>query len=324
LISGCIQTPPGEEENKTITKNETLAALSHYNLAESYFDSGEYEKAISEYEKVLEYPELDLVDEAHYGIAESYYMLGEYTKAVDEYKNFIRTHPKDDLSVTTQWKIAVIYLKLLNNTVQAEMEYKKLMNNYPDTEETKILRARYKIYSGDYEEAESIVSSVLGIYPKNIVALKLLGRIYLYQGDYQASETEFKKALELKPRSADLLNWLGYVYAQEGIELDEAENLVKEALEINPKSPGILDTLGWVYYKQGRYSEAESIFKKAISLSRNPLFLCLEYYRLGLTYSKLNKTEEAVEEFKKAADYAFNDECSIEAQKELEKLNITS
>jgi tetratricopeptide (TPR) repeat protein len=294
LISGCIQTPPGEEENKTITKNETLAALSHYNLAESYFDSGDFEKAIAEYEKVLEYPDSNLVNDAEFKIAYCHYKMRKLIQAIEEFKNI--TQRKSDLSEKALFYTAASYA-LLGNCTNTFDWLKKLTEDYPDSD-------LMRIYSHD---------------------------IYLYcyivtqQIDKALEEIKYLK-LEEKLTNANSYNTLGYIYALLGVNLDRAKNYVKKALESEPKNPVFLDSLALVYYKQGKYYEAEKLFKEIMEMSNNSMLLCMDNYRLGLTYIKLNKTSEAIDKFKKVNEYAFNDECLqyIEkSKKELEKLNIT-
>ena len=67
-----------------------------------------------------------------------------------------------------------------------------------------------------------------------------------------------------------MLNGLGYLLAQQGILLDEAEQLVSRALAHEPDNGAFLDSLGWVYYRQGRYPEAQDLLERAVARLPDP------------------------------------------------------
>jgi len=78
-----------------------------------------------------------------------------------------------------------------------------------------------------------------------------------------AAAAELRAALENRPDDPAALNMLGYLYAQEGINLDEAAELVSRALAADPKNGHYLDSLGWVRYRQGRVEEALALLERA-------------------------------------------------------------
>lgn len=74
----------------------------------------------------------------------------------------------------------------------------------------------------------------------------------------------FEKALSLDPDNANAMNSLGYTLAEEGMQLEKAEQLCKKAIKKQPENPAYLDSLGWVYYQQGKPEVAIDYLRKAL------------------------------------------------------------
>jgi len=150
--------------------------------------------------------------------------------------------------------------------------------------------AQFYFYKKRPQEAIDVYEKILESNPDYVEALFWLG--YLYEDCGQRS-----KALETWERGADLdssfapiLNCLGYTYAEEGIKLDQAEEMVKKALEEEPENGAYLDSLGWVYYKKGDIEKAKEYTLKAVGLIKDPDV----YEHLGDIYISLGNQEEGV------------------------------
>jgi len=82
-------------------------------------------------------------------------------------------------------------------------------------------------------------------------------------------------------------------------KFSEAEQLYKKALELNPKSDIACAGLGKLYRDQGKFSEAEQLYKKALEL--NPKS-DIAYAGLGKLYRDQGKFSEAELSYKKAIE----------------------
>lgn len=69
----------------------------------------------------------------------------------------------------------------------------------------------------------------------------------------------------LKPENDNNYLKLGRLYQTQG-KYPQAEELFKKAIELNPGNNFAYIGLGWIYRVQGEYSKAEELFKKIISL----------------------------------------------------------
>jgi Flp pilus assembly protein TadD len=81
------------------------------------------------------------------------------------------------------------------------------------------------------------------------------------------AEKDFQLALKLSPDNPQVLNYLGYSWVDQGVNLDQALEMIRKAVSLRPKDGYIIDSLGWAYYRLGRFEEAAAELEKAIVLS---------------------------------------------------------
>jgi tetratricopeptide (TPR) repeat protein len=88
---------------------------------------------------------------------------------------------------------------------------------------------------------------------------------------------------------------LGWLYQKQG-RISEAEELFKKAIADNLKSYQAFIGLGMFYRQQGRFAEAEELFKKAIALNPEDDWNKERGYRaLASLYREMHKTKLAQE-----------------------------
>jgi tetratricopeptide (TPR) repeat protein len=85
------------------------------------------------------------------------------------------------------------------------------------------------------------------------------------------AEADLKKALELIPETmganrALVLNYLGYSWVDQGVNLEQAFDMLRKAVELKPRDGYIIDSLGWAYYRLGRFEDAVRELERAIEL----------------------------------------------------------
>jgi len=80
------------------------------------------------------------------------------------------------------------------------------------------------------------------------------------------AEADFLFALELQPEQPFVLNYLGYSWVDQGLNLDEAEDMLHRAVEARPDDGFIVDSLGWVFYRLGDYEKAVEQLERAVEL----------------------------------------------------------
>jgi tetratricopeptide (TPR) repeat protein len=144
-----------------------------------------------------------------------------------------------------------------------------------------------------------------------------LGKLYRGQGKHQQAEDAFKQAVEINPESDDAYAELGRLYAFQGrafraqdspqsgwIEQSQgkflqAEIMFKKAIEIDPENHGTLFDFGVFYRDQGKLPQAENSFRRAVEIApEDPLILGA----MASLYEEMGRLELAKEYAKKEAD----------------------
>ena len=90
-----------------------------------------------------------------------------------------------------------------------------------------------------------------------------LSNAYVQSGDMIKGEKVLEGIYAEDPTDPGVNNDLGYLYADQGKELEKAEQMIRIAVESQPDNPAYLDSLGWVLFKLGRNEEAIEPLKKA-------------------------------------------------------------
>lgn len=144
-------------------------------------------------------------------------------------------------------------------------------NSQPVIAHADLLRSRERFMDAipHYREAITMIGAPQSEHWSYYYAMG----ICLQQTDQWAeAEKSLLKALELRPRQPLVLNYLGYSWTDQGINLDQAHEMVRDAAAQRPTDGYIVDSLGWVQYRLGRIEEAVQTLERAVALRpRDPI-----------------------------------------------------
>jgi tetratricopeptide (TPR) repeat protein len=123
------------------------------------------------------------------------------------------------------------------------------------------------------------------------------GKLYLEMGQPQAARPVLEHAARLRVKSGNVFRLLGDCYAATGLP-EKAIGAYRKAVKANPGDSLALSALGCLYDQKGENPEIALVFcKESVRLvPDNPVFR----RRLGGLYFKLNRLEEALEQFEQA------------------------
>jgi tetratricopeptide (TPR) repeat protein len=124
--------------------------------------------------------------------------------------------------------------------------------------------------AGKFQEAMTMLTSVLKKYPNNKDVLYSRALIAEKLGDLKMQERDLREILKTDPKNAHALNALGYTLADHTNRQEEALSLIRRALEVRPNDAYILDSMGWVHYRMGNLDEAVRYLKKALEIRDDP------------------------------------------------------
>jgi hypothetical protein len=121
---------------------------------------------------------------------------------------------------------------------------------------------------GRLDEAAERYQLILEKHPDSVRAWVNLGNVRSRQGQSTGAERAYRRALDLAPDDTDALNNLAWLLLQNGLELEEAEELARRAAaRAGPERATTLDTLARILTAQGRCDEAEANFREALNLT---------------------------------------------------------
>lgn len=162
------------------------------------------------------------------------------------------------------------HLNALKREDEAVALLKRLMETHP--EEVQIPQAIASIEAGRKNYAEAI--------PYYTKAIELIGKpekrhwgLFYSRGvayertkQWAKAEPDFRKSLELDPEQAVTLNYLGYSWLDQGVNVQEAMELIRKAVKLRPNDGYIIDSLGWGYYLLKDYNTALKHLERAVEL----------------------------------------------------------
>jgi tetratricopeptide (TPR) repeat protein len=133
----------------------------------------------------------------------------------------------------------------------------------------KILYASAALEKGKYDIAlEEIRKAKILAGDQNellVQALTMEADAYYRKKEYSKSFETFKEALKINPSDLTVLNNYAYFLAEQGQELNEAEEMSRLVIEKEGENKTFLDTYAWVLYKRGKIKEAAKIMEKIMS-----------------------------------------------------------
>lgn len=266
MFYGCKDiTKLTTQELKQLVEREgekgKFAFYYSFMLGNRYFGEGNYEEAIKYFERSKKVYKKDmLVFRLDYGvdywIGRSYLALNKYQEAI-EYLNRAAS-------------IAPISLRDI---------------------------ALYPEYAAEFERGYAPYIPTKGL------CYRWLTSAYYLSGKYQDAIEAYKKAIELDPNLAsydyDFLSTTALTYANLK-RYDDALMIANKAIEINKTEPFSYAILALIYYSMERYNDAIFYLKKAEELNPPPVGLLTIYDKMVDIYARMGKFDEAISSLRKA------------------------
>src|SRR5688500_6211454 len=125
-----------------------------------------------------------------------------------------------------------------------------------------------------------------------------LGQVYNQSWKWEESEREYKRALELNPNYATADNWYSLLVIDQG-RFDESAVMIKRAKELDSLSSVISINISEMYNWQNDHSASIQNSLKIVELDPN---YADAYRSLGISYLKLGRNVEAIENLQKAVE----------------------
>jgi tetratricopeptide (TPR) repeat protein len=159
--------------------------------------------------------------------------------------------------------------------------------------------ARQSIEHGDFKTAEPILREYIRGNERSAEAEFLLGFVLFRLDRPKESLAEYTRAASLNsPSAEDLKN-----IAEDYVLLDDysdADKWMLRSVQMNAKDAESWYALGRIRYTEQRFQDAVACFEKALGLAPKSVKAA---DNLGLAYEGLNRTEDAMDAFRRALDW---------------------
>ena len=133
-----------QEDGKTGKLEVQETPEGHYARAKKLFDNGEYEDARELFRSFLKkYPKSKNADNAQFWLGEIYYREKWYEKAILEYQKVIENYPKGNKTPSALLKQGLAFLNL-DDKANARLILKELIRKFPDSNETNVAKNKLK------------------------------------------------------------------------------------------------------------------------------------------------------------------------------------
>lgn len=262
--------------------------------AQKFVQKGLIDRAISEYQKVVDADPRDL--RMHLKIAELYLKKGNKVSAVAEYTKVAESYTADGFNL----QAIAVYKQILKIDPSIHDIYTRLADLYKKQGLIADALAQYKIVIGNYEregkarEVIDTLKQMASMDPDNFSIRLKLAELYMKSGNR-------KEALEEYSIAAEELEKKG--------RTEDAIILYQRLLTADPTYTKAITSLGWIYLKVGKKKDAIAQFKAAIE--RDPrdtraLLLLAGAYADSEDFGKARQAYEKVLEF---------DPSSVDAKK---------
>jgi len=294
---GWTKTPAKSYEKAVELANKALSldeqsVGAYMVLANVYAQTGQFEKAMAAQKKALSLDPANSIINALYGF--SLYKLGRFKEAIKFFKKAIRTDPKPP-----SWYLQPLGLSyfMMGQNEEAIAVFKKLVSREPKKAAAHALLGAAFIASGKPEEAVGMLEKALSLNPNPPGWYS--GRLSVARlgiGQPEEAITLLREALSRDPENAEVCQWLSVALTFEG-KYEEALSMAKKAVSLEERGPGGQTSTAMFYWCLGTPYHMMGQYREAIAAFKKGISLWPEYVygHIGLTasYSLSGRMEEA-------------------------------
>jgi tetratricopeptide (TPR) repeat protein len=283
------------------------------NLAASYQDMGEAQRAIAIYEEMVK---SDPSPRTYFQLINAYRIDKQFEKALTLGKQQLDKNPKEG-------NLALVYARTLSDAGKSKDGadiLDKLIQTDPTNLDLYINLSQIYVDAKRFTDAEKVMRRAEEQkLDKDRVRFQL-ATVYETQKDFNKAESLFKEILRDNPKDGPTLNYFGYMLADRGVRLDEAVKYVQEALTLDPNNPAYLDSLGWAFFKLNDLEKAEKYLLQAGEMEKKDPVI---QDHIGDLYFKTGNLAKAQEFWKKSLNNGGKPEDVQKVRSKLEKVQET-
>jgi tetratricopeptide (TPR) repeat protein len=251
----------------TINLLKLNPAEAYFNRGLEYYNNGDFDQAISEYNKVIQLVPNNA--NAYYNRGLAYAGKGDLDPAISDYDKAIQLNPD----------FFEAYINRGNayfdngNMDQAISDFDKAIQLNPDFVMAYYNRGNAYKDKGDLDRAISDFDQAIQLDPTLAQAYVNRGIAYSEQGDLDRAISDYDKAIQIRPDDTLTYFARGNAYRDKG-DLDRALSDFDQAIQLNPNLADAYYNRGATYAEKGDTASAIADFKKVLELCGNDVQFC--------------------------------------------------
>jgi tetratricopeptide (TPR) repeat protein len=301
---------PKTEEESALATLSARPTRSHITQGDTFYNSGEYDKAVTEYSEAIKL-NASFVN-AFLGRGKAYAAINKNDLAIADFAKAIQLNPRDsepyNLRGNIHYEEKRYDLAVADYSKAIELDPKDPVL-YGNRAGAYVQQARSDLALTDYNKAIELDAS-------NAVRYNTRGNFFYSEKRYPEALADYNKAIELDGDDAVYhANRAGVYRAQNRGDL--ALPGYTRAIELDPKYDRAYNGRGNVHYEARRYVEAVNDYSKAIELDPND---SVYYANRGLAYEGQGRSDLARRDYERAKQLADNTEDAQRAQSLLDGL----
>jgi tetratricopeptide (TPR) repeat protein len=184
-----------------------------------------------------------------------------------------------------------------------EKEWRSFLETYRDTIADFYYMTAVKMKNGHYDEAIELYHDMLDLFGRRPGILRSLAYVHYLEGDYDESEKYYGEVLSRDTLNLEYLHILGNIKGIKG-EYDKAKSYYRKVILLDSTAVQSYVKLAGVELAGGDLQPAEEHLLGALRFEPGSQTSAEIYSGLGSVYDKLGRSEQALENFKKALFYA--------------------
>ncbi|MGL4986764.1 MAG: tetratricopeptide repeat protein [Treponemataceae bacterium] len=267
-----------------IAQNQESSVLIMYERAKESQNLKNWYQAIEIYQEIVQ--RNPHFGQAWLGLAECSYAMNEYELAIfyaDNAEKYIKNQPAIQ-------NIRGFSLIGLNRLTEATQVFTRVLNIYPNDSDAYFGLAELHIFEGKIASAEKNYLNVLHRQPENRKALLSLSLVSYELGRFNQAKTYINQALHFHGENPEVHYFAAFLFAKEG-DFYSAEQRARAAIQLNQNYDDAYELLGFILYQNARFYDVIYLCDERLQRNRN---LSTAWFLKGLSNTKLNKIEEAI------------------------------
>jgi tetratricopeptide (TPR) repeat protein len=245
--------------------------LLQFALAELYFSTGQYQKSVHLYQKVLEQETSIAGAFIPERLAEALSLLGEFEQALPYYERTVQE--KIDSHTLFGYGFTAFQAEYYQTAIEKLSELKELDRDYVPLY---LYLAKAYEHDGQLRKSYETAKEGLLVDEWNKELLLFAGKIAMKLGQADEAEAHLRKAVELDPGYVEALLALTSLLMHDE-RYEEAVALVEEALNQGEYDPQFEWVLARAKHRLEMYSDALNHYEEAYTFFKNDVEFLEEY-----------------------------------------------